>query len=121
MLGLCLGLTDRIREDEGLVSGLTAEEAAVVRAWCVREVARFAVDHPHDAPDYADEVVNRARQVTELLAEWTSGVPERRLIARLGRVTVDPLRAYQVLQSAGSPRERLVGLLSLVQAPLVRH
>lgn len=120
MVGWYLSMTDwrdkiiqRIEEDEGLVAGLTPEAASAVRTWCRDRVAE-AGDNlgPQVAADLADELVAKARMVTEVINELGSGEPSSWLAARLDRVLPDGATALEDLRASRPLEDRILSVLS---------
>ena len=108
-----LELVDRVLEDEGLVAGLTEEAAGVVRAWCIEQALGLAERNGVECAAVAvDELVARARLLTEVVNELQSGVPERRVLARLGRLVPNGPQALSTLESARPLPERLREVLA---------
>jgi hypothetical protein len=112
-----LDLVERVLEDDGLVEGLPPAAAHVVRNWCLQRV-REIVDAcgAEGAESRTDEVVARARTITQVVAELTQGRSSLWLAARLNRVVPDGAHALLALQAARPLEDRLTEVLA--QVPL---
>ncbi len=111
-------LVDRVLEDEGLVAGLSDEAAQVVRDWCLEQARRVEERNGSDcAAECLDDVVADARLITEVVHEISTGVAERTVLARLGRVVPNGTAALQTLASPRPLPDRLREVLAAVRQP----
>lgn len=109
-------LRERILEDDGLVAGLGPEAAAVVRHWCEERLSELSTTAgPEVALRWTEEVVARARRVTEVAVRLSEGRDPNQLAESLGRVLPDGQAALSTLREPRPLPDRLKDVLERME------